>query len=392
MRILFLDSPAFAKQDMMDAFADCGVQYDLFFHDDYHDRQSLAFENAFFAALEENTYDFVFSFNYFPILSRCCQKYGIKYVSYVYDSPLVALYSCTLINSCNYVFLFDKATYLTFHNAGISTVYYLPLAANVKRLTSLVCPSHVQSQISSEVSFVGSIYNEEHNFYDRLDKISDFTRGYLDSIMAAQQKVYGYFFLEELLNPAILEDLQKCIPYTPMSDGTESAAYVYANYFLCRKITSNERLALLKTASEQFQLKLYTHQPAKELPRAEYMGTIDYYDTMPLIFQNSLINLNITLKSIQTGIPLRCMDVMGAGGFLLTNFQSDFLDFFVPGEDFAFYESEEDFSAKISYYLAHSTERQQIIDNCLGKMQDAHTFVHRVHTILDIISNDSRTL
>ena len=31
MRILFLDSPAFAKQDMMDAFADCGIRYDLFF-------------------------------------------------------------------------------------------------------------------------------------------------------------------------------------------------------------------------------------------------------------------------------------------------------------------------------------------------------------------------
>ena len=116
-----------------------------------------------------------------------------------------------------------------------------------------------------------------------------------------------------------------------MPDGTESAAYVYANYFLCRKISSNERLSLLKAASEQYSLKLYTHQKCKELPNAEFMGTVDYYDTMPLIFQNSRINLNITLKSIQTGIPLRCMDIMGSGGFLLSNFQSDFLDYFVPG-------------------------------------------------------------
>ena len=53
---------------------------------------------------------------------------------------------------------------------------------------------------------MGSIYNEEHNFYDRLDGISDFTRGYLESIMAAQQKVYGSFFLEELLTPAVLKE------------------------------------------------------------------------------------------------------------------------------------------------------------------------------------------
>lgn len=185
--------------------------------------------------LFKKDYDLVFSFNYAPVLSRCCQKVNIKYVSYVYDSPLVALYSCTLINPCNYVFLFDKATYLTFHNAGISTVHYLPLAANVKRLTSMVCPDAVREKISSDVSFVGSLYNEDHNFYDRLHTISDYTRGYLDSIMAAQQQIYGAFFLEQLLTPPILEDLQKCIPYSPMPDGTESAAYVYANYFYAVK-------------------------------------------------------------------------------------------------------------------------------------------------------------
>lgn len=385
MKILFLDYPAFAKQDMLDAFHFCGIDCDLFIHDDYNERQSSAFETAFQNTIEDTKYEFVFSFNYYPILSRCCQNNGIKYVSYVYDSPLVALYSCTLINPCNYVFLFDKATYLAFHNAGIKTVYYLPLAANVKRLASLSCSASLKEKLYSDVSFVGSLYNEDHNFYDRLNNISDYTRGYLDSIMAAQQQIYGYSFLEELLTPSILSDLQQCIPYKPMSDGTESAAYVYANYFLCRKITSNERISLLKNASDKFHLKLYTHHPARELPNAEYMGPIDYYNAMPLVFQNSLINLNITLKSIQTGIPLRCMDIMGSGSFLLTNFQSDFLDYFIPGEDFACYESSDDFLKKITYYLSHEKERQQIIANCLGKMRDAHTFEHRVRTILNIV-------
>ena len=386
MKILFLDSPAFAKQDMLDAFTECNIQYDLFFHQDYHERHSMDFENLLLNTLEETTYDFVFSFNYFPIISRCCQKHGTKYVSYVYDSPLVALYSCTLINPCNYVFLFDKATYLTFRNAGISTVYYLPLAANVKRLTSITCPAPLKEKLICDVSFVGSLYNEEHNFYDRLNGISNFTRGYLDSIMAAQQQIYGQFFLDQLLTPSVLQDLQKSVPYEPMSDGTENDAYVYANYFLCRKITNNERLTLLKAVSEKFQLKLYTHQPSKELPRAEFMGTIDYYNTMPLVFQNSSINLNITLKSIQTGIPLRCMDIMGSGGFLLTNFQSDFLDDFVPGKDFVYYENPYDFIEKISYYLSHEHERLQIAANGMGKMQDAHTFVHRVHSILNVLN------
>ena len=217
MRILFLDSPAFAKQDMIDAFTACGITCDLFFHEAYNDRQNVSYEEKFDAAVSRFSYDFVFSFNYFPILSNCCMKHHLKYISYVYDSPLVTLYSYTLINSCNYVFLFDKATYLEFHNAGIPTVYYLPLAANVSRLSAMKCPDALLPQVSSDVSFVGSLYNEEHNLFERLNGLSDYTRGYLDSIMLAQQNVYGYFFLEDLLTPPILEDLQAACPYQPLS-------------------------------------------------------------------------------------------------------------------------------------------------------------------------------
>ena len=194
MRILFLDSPAFAKQDMIDAFTACGITCDLFFHEAYNDRQNVSYEQKFDAAVSRFSYDFVFSFNYFPILSNCCMKHHLKYISYVYDSPLVTLYSYTLINPCNYVFLFDKATYLEFHNAGISTVYYLPLAANVSRLSAMKCPDALLPQVSSDISFVGSLYNEEHNLFERLNGLSDYTKGYLDSIMLAQQKVYGYLF------------------------------------------------------------------------------------------------------------------------------------------------------------------------------------------------------
>ena len=50
--------------------------------------------------------------------------------------------------------------------------------------------------------------------------------------------------------------------------------------------------------------------------------------------------------------PAIVFDIMGAGGFLLTNYQSDFLNFFVPGEEFVYYESKQDMMDKIGYYLA----------------------------------------
>lgn len=384
MKILFLDAPAFAKQDMIDAFAECGIESDLFIHENYKERFDRDYEDAFDKKAEGEKYDFVFSFNYYPILSKCCQKHNLKYVSYVYDSPLVALYSCTILNPCNYVFIFDKVAYTALAKEGIKTVHYLPLAANVKRLQAMSVSKDVKRKLQSDVSFVGSLYNEEHNFFERLTGITDFTKGYLEGLMAAQQELYGCFLLEELLTPEIIADMQKVVPYAPMSDGVESPAYVYANYFLARKVTSNERISLLKLISENYHLKLFTHQQSKLLPKANFAGAVDPYNGLPLVFKNSKINLNISLRSIQSGIPLRCMDIMGAGGFLFTNFQADFLDYFMPNEDFIYYESEEDCISKIGYYLSHEAERRQIAANALGKMEESHTFVHRVKEMLNV--------
>lgn len=387
MKILFLDTPAFAKHDMLSAFHDCGIHCDLFYNESYNDRRNPDFERQFDIAVEKNSYDFVFSFNYFPIVSVCCMKHHLYYVSYIYDSPLVALYSYTLIHPCNYVFTFDKATFTAFRKEGIQTVYYLPLAANAERLSALIQSDVAPSIYEGDVSFVGSLYTEEHNLFDRLQGLSDYTRGYLDGIMQLQQKVYGNFFIEELLTEPILKDMTASLEYATQKDSVESPAYVYANYFIARKITARERHALLSVISELFALKLYSQMPPSCLPSANYMGIVDYYQQMPLVFHHSRINLNISLKSIKTGIPLRCMDILGAGGFLLSNFQEDFLDYFVPGDDFDYYESEDDLIQKTRYYLSHESKRKQIAENAFGKMQEHHTYKHRVSEILNTIDN-----
>ena len=116
------------------------------------------------------------------------------------------------------------------------------------------------------------------------------------------------------------------------------------------------------------------------------MGPVDYYDTMPYVFKCSKINLNITLKSIINGIPLRAFDIMGCGGFLLTNYQDDFVKYFTPGEDLVIYENQSDFLYKIKYYLAHEDERMQIAENGYTKVKNLHSFKIRLNKIMDIVN------
>lgn len=384
MKILFLDSPSFGKLDMIEAFQEKGYEVQLFNHDNLREFKDPVFDAYFDELTAKDTYSFVFSLNYYPAISNGCQRNDLKYLAFVYDNPLVALYSYTLINPCNYVFLFDKASYLDFAKEGIPTVYYLPLCANTKRLSRMALPEDKKSIVSSDVAFVGSLYNEDHNFLDRMTDLDDFTKGYLDAIMEAQQKVSGYFFIEELLTSNILHALKKSLEYKTLPGGTESDAYIYANYFIARKITSLERQNILKQVSERFNTKLYTHNATPELPSIHNMGAIDYYDVMPHVFKNSKINLNISLRSIRSGMPLRAFDIMGAEGFLLSNYQEDFFDFFVPGEDFDYYDGVEDLMTKIEYYLSHEKERKEIAHNGFQKITESHTYEHRIDTMIKI--------
>ncbi len=385
MNILFIDTPAFGRNDMMDAMRALDLSITLFTHEQISHRHSQAAENDLLTMLEKKDFSFVYSFNYFPSVSRCCQKRQIPYVSYVYDSPLLSLFSNTISNPCNHIFLFDHALYERLIAARITTVYYLPLAANPSRLDRLQPPTAFYHTYSSDISFVGSLYNESHHLYERLHSVNHYTHGYLDAIMTAQLQISGYFMLEELLTPQIIQEFQRVCPYHPYPDGTESDAYVYANYFLARKLAEIERTQILQLLSQHYDCKLYTHQPTPQLPLVHNMGPIDNYETFPCICKCSKINLNITLRSIQNGIPMRAWDILGSGGFLLSNYQADYNDLFSAGEDYVYYINNTDLLVKTDYYLSHEKERLEIAANGHRKVIDGNTYTHRLKVFLRIL-------
>lgn len=378
MKILFLNTPSFGKDDMVSAIKELGHTITFFSHASITKRTDIKFEQIICRLIENKKPDFIFSFNFYPIISQCCEKYHLPYLSYVYDSPLLSLFSYTILNPCNYVFIFDHSLYERMHNGGIPTVYYLPLASNPKRLDQ-INPTKEQAELfSADISFVGAMYNESHHLFERLNSVTAYTKGYLESIMSAQLKISGYYFIEELLTKDILKDLQTACPYRPNPDGVETDAYVYANYFIARKLAEIERTHILKLLSEKFKCRLYTHNPTPNLPNIINMGPVDHYAIVPYISKLSKINLNITLRSIQSGIPLRSWDILGAGGFLLSNYQSDYDGLFVPGEDYAYYIDETDLLQKADYYLSHPKERKEIAQNGHQKVILHHTYKHRI--------------
>lgn len=334
MKILFIEWASFGNADIKNAFTEEGHQVVCFPFSNKDARRNAEIESALTMKLRETGPDAVFSFNYFPLVSNVCKREDLPYISWVYDSPYVMLYSYTAINPCNTIYVFDRALCQEFNGAGIKTVHYLPMAANTQRLDALGSPDPVY-----DVSFVGSLYNESHNFYDRMENLSEYARGYLEGLMQAQMHVQGYNFIQESLSP-VMEELYRALPMDPNPDGVETREYLYAQYVINRKLTGLERLRLLTAVTQKHTMDLFTLDPAFSLPNLRNHGTADYYAEMPLVFKKSRINLNISLRSIKSGMPLRAFDIMGSGGFLLSNYQEDFFENFTPGIDFVYYESE----------------------------------------------------
>lgn len=388
MKIIFLEWKSFGNEDITDAFKELGheVQRLPFSNKEVHHDEQV--ENDLIQGIERYAPDFVFSFNYFPIVSLACRAVGVRYVSWVYDCPYVHLYSYTVIHPCNTIFLFDKTLCQEFWHAGITTIHYLPLAANTKRLQKMQnFDAFYTSQWKNktDIAFVGSLYNEKHNFYERLTGnggISPYTRGYLEGLMAAQKQIYGYNFVQELLSPDMIEDMYHALPMEPDERTVATKEYLFAQYVLNRQITAMERKELLTKIGEKYEYDLYTPDASLSLPGCHNHGAVDYYDMAPYVFKNAKINLNITLRSIKSGIPLRAFDILGAGGFLLTNYQADFDDCYVNGVDYIAFESLDDMMGKIAYYLEHNRERAEIARNGLERTMELHTYLMRVQAML----------
>lgn len=374
MNIIFLDWPCFCREASLDALRKLGHSVTLFFHEDYGLRKSIEFDKAFDLFLQAGTFDCVFSYNFYPLIAEGCKRNDLKYISVVYDSPHVFLYSYTIVYPCNYVFLFDRTQYQELLGMGIPTVHYMPLAGNADRIDAMLRLPHDKGRYTSDISFVGSLYNEDHNLFNRLSKLSDYTRGYLDGIMEAQLRVYGYYFIEELLTEDILAQMKASMPYEAGNTGIQTDEYIYGSYFIGRKLAELDRVRTLSSIAAQHPMRLYTLNASYQAPGIENMGTVDYDSEMPYVFHYSKINLNITLKSIKSGIPLRAIDIMSAGGFLLTNFQADFLEHFVPDEDFVYYNDLNDLNEKIDYYLINEEERCRIAKNGRDKIRRFHSF------------------
>lgn len=359
---------------------------------------SPEFERVIEEKIRGTHYDMVFTVNYFPLISNVCERTGVNYVSWTCDNPLISMYHESVFHACNYIFTFDKTNYLEFRGMGVKHIWYLPLAVDTERMDALLgAPEEAgrrkatqdpeMQKYRGDVAFVGSLY--ERNSYDKIkNRLPEYLRGYFDAVMEAQLNISGANIVEPMLTTNILEQLQEYFQLEKSEGSFSDLGLIFQTTVLGFKIAEIERRRALIELSKHYKVNVYSNSDVSDLLRIQYCGSVDYWSEMPKVFRMSKINLNFTIPNIKSGIPLRIWDVLGCGGFLLTNYQAEIPYYFKEGEDLVCFDGLEDLCEKVGYYLEHEEERKRIAWNGYRKVREKHSYIERIRTILDTVAGE----
>lgn len=335
--------------------------------------------------LSTHSYDCAISYLFLPAVSDICAEWSIPYISWTYDSPLTALFTQSIFHNTNYTFIFDKMQCKRLTDAGAPHIYHMPLAVNLERTGCLDITSEDEKLFSHDISFVGGLY--ENNTYNTL----------IQAFPEQLQLKLKLYLMQNMCHweaPRNWPELpQDCVDFlfsqADISSWNQTSLLSDSIYlgllFFPRKLAELERITVLNTLAQDFDVHLYTKSPTDFLQNVTTHTSVDYYTVMNKIFYLSKINLNITLSSIETGVPQRILDIMGCGGFVLTNYQEELEDLFVIGKEIEVFRNIEEMREKCAYYLTHEKERLTIAMNGYKKVRDFFSYQHQLQKIISIV-------
>lgn len=338
--------------------------------------------------IRSNALDLLISNTFYACAAEASHQYGIKYAVYGMDSPHYGLWQAKQARYDNvYLFQFDQRECTVLRQNGYRNIWYMPLAARNK--DSLIVTDDDVRKYRADISFVGSVYTA--NVFDELS--ASFPNTITDTVMELiEESAFRWDGADRITKQ--LE--QETDPYWDklyemfrrMDTGVRleiPKEYLLKSWMIDRKLTNIERNMVLELLAERYDLKLYTRETEKVAPVIKRFGEVDSGTDAMKVFYSSKINLNLTLRSIESGLPLRIFDIMSVGGFVLTDYREDAAELFEEDKEIVMYRSPEEMLDKIDYYLSHEEDRIRIGVNAWQKVKGEYSYGAQLAKILKIV-------
>lgn len=333
--------------------------------------------------LEEGNYDLAVTHDFSVGVAEACKNTNIKYYAWVYDCPLLALFRKEAMYKSTYITVFDKKQYEQLKKRKIPHLYYLPLAPEGEWFRAINISKKDEKKYTADVCFVGRLY-DKRGYEELFDESNLELKKEADKVVSSCNCCWDG-------KVSIFDKASDELIWHIASKENEEAWKVYdidKRYYcesmkLAGRCNEIERTIILNEIAKKNKVVLYSDSGEKKmLKNITVRPWLDYYSEMPKVFYLSKINLNITSRSIESGIPQRIWDILSVGGFCLTNYQPELEDYFEIGKNLVVYHNLDELIEKIDYYLSHEKERVRIAMNGYLKVKEKHEAKNRLNTIL----------
>ncbi|WP_026650960.1 CgeB family protein [Butyrivibrio proteoclasticus] len=336
--------------------------------------------------IDSEKIDIAMTMDFCPSIARACAEKGVPYAAWIYDSPIQAIFHEEAKQDTNYFFVFDRYQLEEFKKLGFTHVYYLPLAANVTRTGQLSITKEDEREFYCDISFVGMQYIDGRYAMYR-DRLEPEFRNQLEGFAL---NMLGHWDKEDRVHEKMPQELIDAMVGLSEDEPVKLTGMPNRIYFesvvVPRAVAYTERRLMIEKVADLHPRWYGSKAEEKDMiPGVEYLPRLTYEDRLPKAYYLSRINLSTCLHSISSGLPLRVFDIMGAGGFILSNYQPEMDDLFKVGKEIVVYHDFDEMKDLAKYYLKHETERLQVLAAGYKRVCRDYTFPVGVKRIIDTV-------
>lgn len=327
-------------------------------------------------------------------IALAAKKAGIKYISVVWDAPYYPLYSPYGRMECCYFSVFDQKDYARCKERKTPHIIYQPLSVERDFMTAMHANMDKRrggQRYLHDICFIGGLYDD--NFYDEfMTNAPSVLQDYFISIFEeAAFKWDGADRVCGKTSPEILEYMRRAVPGFQFINLFEiEDTELFEGGFLIRKIANIERIGILNLLAEDYHVTLYTNSKTagEVLSGVEICPPVNPTKEAFEVFQQSKINLNISLKGIERGTPLRVINICAAGGFALTSYCPETAELFEEDKEIVMFRSPEELIEKADYYLVHEAEREAIAKAGYEKVLRCYTSEEKCRKLMEWVESE----
>jgi len=333
-------------------------------------------------------YNCVMTQNFCVNVAIACYDQCVPYISWVYDSPQVSLYSSHSAYPTNFIFAFDKAQVKRLKECGVANIFHMPLAANMAYVSGINITKDDHYKYSSDISFIGQLY--------RLEYIEQYIANASNNIveqlnMIVDKKAFDWNKGVSIYN-SFTDQLCKMVSinagdfdYFSLMD----EKYIKETMLLGPLIARKEREGILNLAGAKHKTTFYTKEADVDYSRSNIdkvktFGPVRGQDPYK-IYSSSKLNLNLTLRTIETAVPQRVFDIMSMGGTVISNYQEEAEELFEPDKEIILFSCKEEFLEKAEYYLKHDGFRKKIGEAGYRKVAEKYNYTYALNKMFDVV-------